>query len=401
VKRLLIAAAVALLPAPVVLAVAAPPAHAESRVEVTNDRGGSEADLRYQTRLTIRGSGFQTVKGGFGGVYLMFGWVRDPQGGTWRPTRGGLTGEDYQYIPDSENAADNRGYLTFIAFPGSSTASEAKAVLSDDGSFTVDLTVPGPVFQSVDRSGAVSEVDCREVTCGVITIGAHGVKNATNESFTPVRFGSVYDAAPTETPGETPGDTPAETTSEAPGATGGAGGGGAGGAGGGGAGGAAEPAASGPAAVTVDRTTAVSGHAMVFSARGFTPGEQVVAVLDDGVAALGPVVAGASGEVAGVLQLPADLQVGTHELRLTGAASGTVVTERFPVAEGDAAPVAAAADTDEAGSDGLSGATVFLLVALVVFLLALVGVVVALLRRRRRPTRAAAPVGPMAPGVGA
>ena len=83
----------------------AAPARAEGRVTVANEIGTAQADVRYRTELTVRGSGFQVVQGGFGGVYVMFGWVRDPAGGSWRPSRGGLTGQDYQYIPDSEDAA--------------------------------------------------------------------------------------------------------------------------------------------------------------------------------------------------------------------------------------------------------------------------------------------------------
>ncbi len=57
----------------------------------------------------------------------------------------------------------------------------------------------------------------------------------------------------------------------------------------------------------------------------------------DGVAAVGPLQAGASGEVAGVLQLPADTVAGTHTLRLSGAASGAQPEVSFGVAS----PVAA------------------------------------------------------------
>ncbi|WP_278258988.1 hypothetical protein [Nocardioides convexus] len=96
----------------------ASPASATPRITVVNDRGTAAADLRYRTRLTVTGRGFQTVKGGFGGVYLMFGWVDDPRGGSWKPSRGGVTGADYRYIPDAESAAANQGYLKFIAFPG-------------------------------------------------------------------------------------------------------------------------------------------------------------------------------------------------------------------------------------------------------------------------------------------
>ncbi|MDO9456737.1 hypothetical protein [Nocardioides sp.] len=367
------------------------PALADSRVDVTNDRGGDQADLTYQTKLTIEGDGFQVVRGGFGGVYVLFGWVKDPGGGAWRPSRGGLTGRDYQYIPDAESTEDSKGYLRFVAFPGGSTAGEAAAVLSPSGGFTVDMTVPGPVFQSVDRDGEVAEVDCRTVTCGVITIGAHGVKNARNETFTPVRFASVYDAAPATAPTTTPTTAaPTATASETPGSTA-----------------STAPAAGSPTtgapqvavgtpAVTVDRPTAVSGRAMSFSAQGFTPGEQVVATLDDGVAALGPMLAGTSGEVAGVLQLPADLGVGTHELRVTGAASGTEASELFPVAAGDApaqASTSTPGDGDGDGNGDDQGGLVFLGVAALAFLLALVAFAVVRLRGRRTVGQSG-PAGP-------
>ncbi|GAA5148223.1 hypothetical protein GCM10023340_21810 [Nocardioides marinquilinus] len=376
------------------------PAHADARVDVVNDRGTGDADVRYRTTMTVTGRGFQVVPKGFGGVYVMFGWVDGAGRGSWRPSRGGLTGRDYRYIPDAEDASASQGYLRYVAFPGGSTAGEADTVLSRTGGFSVELVVPGPVFQSVDRDGAVAEVDCREVTCGVITIGAHGVANAANETFTPVRFGTVYDdaapdtapdtapeapeapeAAGTNEPGE-PADVADPTTAPTPTAS-------------------ADPdtvlatdapsqagepargeeAAAAPG-LTVDRVTAVAGHAMTFTGRGFRPGEQVVGVLDDGIAALGPLVAGGSGEVAGVLQLPANLEVGTHELRLTGAASGVETLERFAVAAADA-PTPEPVDAVPADAGG-TAAAVFVAGAGAALLLALAGAV--LTRRRARRT---------------
>jgi hypothetical protein len=359
----------------------AAPAHADGRVTVANDKGTAQADVRYRTELTVRGSGFQAVQGGFGGVYVMFGWVRDPAGGSWRPSRGGLTGQDYQYIPDSEDVAASAGYLRFLAFPGGATASEANGVLTASGGFSVELTVPGPVFESVDRAGKVARVDCREVRCGVITIGAHGVANARNESFTPVSFGEVFTSAPaapspTASPEASPTgvaapETTPETTSRKRTRT---------------------PAQRTSAPVLeVDRATAVPGHALAFTARGFDAGEQVVAVLDDGRAAVGPLTAGASGEVASALQLPTDLTAGTHELRLTGAVSGTEITQRFAaVTDPDVAPTSAtsAVDNGVAGSWAETPGAVFLAVAAAVFAVAALRYGV-LLARRRRHTSAA------------
>ncbi|WP_340537454.1 hypothetical protein [Nocardioides sp. GXZ039] len=370
---------------------AAPPAHAAARITVSNDRGGQDADVNYQTKLTLDGRGFQNVKGGFGGIYVMFGWVKDPAGGSWRPSKGGQTGRDYHYIPDSEDAANNKGYLRYVAFPGGSTASEAHAVLSANGSFSVTLTVPGPVFQSVDRSGKVAEVDCRRVQCGIITIGAHGLKNAANESFTPVDFTDVYGQAPTEQESQDdaaddalgttddPSSTddssdPTATDDPAPAPTN-------------------RPAAAprGPLKVAVDRATAVEGRALAFSGKGFQPGEQVVAILDDGVAAIGPMQAGASGEVAGVLQLPTDLGVGTHELRLTGAASGKEIAERFPVAAGAGAAEPATATPTPASDpdDNRAAGWIFLGVTGAVFLAALLGLALTHWRPRSSAPREA------------
>lgn len=370
-RRLLLATLVALVAAITPLA----PAQAAARISVTNDRGTSMADVDYRTPLTLRASGFQAVKGGFGGVYVAFGWVKDPGGGSWRPSRGGITGRDYRYVPDSESEG-NQGYLRFVAFPGSSTADEAHAVMSAAGGFTVTLTVPGPVFNTVDRDGDVVRVDCRQVTCGVITFGAHGVRNAANESFTPVRFGDVYGAAtPSARPtgSATPGGDEAGTDS---GATTGddtetAAGGETSGSG--------RP--SGKPQVSTDRGTAQAGQALAFTGRGFQPGEQVLAVLDDGVVAVGPLLAGTSGEIAGVLALPVDLPAGTHELRLVGAASGAEPRQRFPVKA--AAVSATAAETaDVAEADDSVAPIVFVVVAGLLFLLSLAFLVSRLLRRR-------------------
>jgi hypothetical protein len=376
--------------------VVAPPAQAASRVSVTNDQGTSMADDGRATTFTLRGSGFQAIKGGFGGVYVAFGWVRDPSGGGWRPSEGGITGRDYRYVPDSESES-NAGYLRFVSFPGSSTQAEAQAVMSANGSFTVDLTVPGPTFDAVDRDGDAVAVDCRKVTCGVITFGAHGVKNARNETFTPVRFGEVYaDEAATpieEQPARGGGSTDGggEATEESTGGSS--------------TGGTTAPTPTTPTTpvrrgrpkVSAERDTAVAGQALAFTGSGFSPGEQVLALLDDGVVALGPLMAGTSGEVAGVMALPVDLSVGTHQLRLIGAASDARPSERFPVRAGtvvasDPEPVAAADERDVA-------ALAFVGVSAAALLASLVLLVVRLRRRGRRgpvPQAGAAQTGAVA-----
>lgn len=293
-------------------------ADAAPRVSVTNSAGKAVADPTYATTLSLSGNGFQSIRGGHGGIYVFFGTVS----GSWRPSQGGKVGTNYRYVPDSESQ-DNQGFQKFVAFPGSDTASAANGgTIAASGSWRTSITVPGATFKSVDRQGKVVSVDCRKVTCGIITIGAHGVVNARNESFTPVSFASLQQSQRQQ---------PSATGTAAPDA--------------------AKPSATpdtprtvtGPPKADVDRTTAVLGRVLSFRGSSFTPGEQVSATLDDGRAAVGPLSAGQSGEVAGVLRLPRDLGVGTHELRLTSAATGREATVSFAVR--DETTPAAAEDT--------------------------------------------------------
>lgn len=282
-------------------------AHAESRVSVTNDRGTSKADPTYATTVTVRGSGFQSITGGSGGIYVFFGSTQ----GQWRPSKGGQTGRNYLYVPDSESR-NNQGFQKFVAFPGGDTASSANGgTLKADGTWSTTMVIPGATFNAVDRGGKATKVDCLEDTCGFITIGAHGVKNARNETFTPVSFADLYggrapaaaaaSAAPTAAP-----------TGAAPTAT------------------AQAPAAPvGRPTLDVDRDTAVAGRVLTFNATGLAPGDQVLVSLDDGLAAVGPLSVGPNGQVAGSMPLPADLAAGTHVLKLTGSADSPTVS--FPV----------------------------------------------------------------------
>ncbi|MBD8605240.1 hypothetical protein IFT73_00115 [Aeromicrobium sp. CFBP 8757] len=343
------------------------PAQAAARVTVSNDQGSAKADPTYATTLKVSGSGFQSIKGGHGGVYVFFGTVS----GSWQPSKGGQVGTDYRYVPDSESK-DNQGYQRFVAFPGSDTAGAANGgTIAANGRWSTTLTVPGATFKTVDRTGKSVEVDCLKVTCGVITIGAHGVKNARNESFTPVQFASLgASRAPAAAPTEAPAAGAAAPSAGAPTAA------------------ASQPtAAPGKAAdatAVVDPSTAVVGRVLSFTGSGFTPGEQVVATLDDGLAAVGPLSAGPSGEIAGVLQLPAGTTTGTHVLKLTGAASGATPTVNFPIA---ADPTPASATTDDAG--GLPDWVPFAFVGLAaVALLGAVTFAALRIRRMRRPAHA-------------
>jgi hypothetical protein len=174
------------------LVASAEPASAAPRVSVTvADRPGLSgvADSTYLTEVRVSGSGFQSIKNGFGGIYVLFGWADSG----WRPSQGGHTGTNYRYVYDDET--NPIGYQLFVAFPGSSTEYAANGGhIAEDGSWSATMRIPGPKFQAYDRSGNISTVDCTQVQCGIMTIGAHGVINANNESFTPIAFQSIYGA---------------------------------------------------------------------------------------------------------------------------------------------------------------------------------------------------------------
>ncbi len=350
------------------------PAQAAARVSVANDKGSATADTTYATKVTLSGSGFQSIKGGHGGIYVFFGTVN----GSWQPSKGGQVGTNYKYVPDSESK-NNQGFQKFVTFPGSDTKDAANGgEIKADGTWSTEMTIPGATFETVDRAGKVVTVDCTKVTCGVMTIGAHGVKNARNETFTPVTFTDLYGGkapAAEATAAAPAAESAPAATDEAPAAA------------------APKPTKAADATAAVDTSTAVVGRVLSFTGGGFTPGEQVIATLDDGMAAVGPLSAGPSGEVAGVLQLPEGTTAGTHVLKLTGAASGAAPTINFPIA---ADPALASADTtDEGGAPGwLPWA--FLGLAVVALLSAVSFAVLRFrsIRKRREPAQpVAAPSG--------
>lgn len=167
-------------------------------VEALNSEGASTAANEGGTELTLKGSGFQAIKGGAGGVYVMFGWVSDPESMAWSPTNGGTTGANYRYAPDAEDET-NAGYTRYVAFEGSKTAAAANGgFVNADGTWETNLMVPASKFESMDRDGNPTTVDCEKEICGVITIGAHGTKNGNNETFTPITF--VADTAASAEP---------------------------------------------------------------------------------------------------------------------------------------------------------------------------------------------------------
>ncbi|MDF2990946.1 MAG: hypothetical protein K0S37_1460 [Microbacterium sp.] len=333
-------------------AVSAAPAWAAASVSISGPSGSASVDPEDATEVTVSGSGFQSIEKGFGGVYVLFGWVDDAAGGSWRPSAGGVVGEDYRYVPDAESA-DNNGFQRFLAFPGSQTESSANGTLGADGSWSIGMVIPGAVFESQDRDGNVTEVDCRRVTCGIITIGAHGVKNANNETFTPVSFAAAG-AAPTA-------DAPSSA-----------------------------PVASGTVRVGVETGSVAAGSSIVFTGQGFTPGEQVVASLDGGLTAVGPLIAGTRGEVAAALPVPRDVRDGTHLVTLRGAGSGGVAEAEVTVTGGMVASV------EETAPVVPTWAIVVLLACIVLSLaLVIASIVTALVRARsrRRARRGAGAAG--------
>lgn len=139
------------------------------------------------TEVTLRGSGFQYVPNAPGGVYVFFGAVTDVSGGSWAPSKGGKSGETFVY-------AGTPGAQLLVAFKGGSSSEVADGQIMPDGTWSAKMRIPGPTFQSTSgnpHAGQVKKgktIDCRVVQCGIITIGAHGMWNANNESFSPVYF---------------------------------------------------------------------------------------------------------------------------------------------------------------------------------------------------------------------
>ncbi|MFG6475520.1 hypothetical protein ACFXP7_03955 [Microbacterium sp. P06] len=351
------AAAIVLLISVVASLAAATPAWAAATVTVAGP-DGAVVSADYATEVTVSGTGFQSIQNGFGGVYVLFGWVDDASGGSWRPSQGGVVGEDYRYVPDAE-AAENNGFQRFLAFAGSSTESSANGVLAADGSWSIGMVVPGASFESQDRDGNTVSVDCRQVTCGIITIGAHGVKNANNETFTPLSFAAAPAAGAATGGGDAaPDAAPAPSTPV------------------------------GEVRVGVESEAVRAGNAIVFTGRGFTPGEQIMASLDGGLAAVGPLTAGTQGEVAAALPVPADAQNGTHLLTLRGAASGAVAELPITVTDGAGIEPAAAA-TPETPAWVVAVLLASIVLALVLIVTSVVAAFLRARRRRRARRRAA------------
>jgi hypothetical protein len=173
------------------------------------------ADPDYASTLQLSGSGFQSIQNGFGGIYVLFGWVDT----TWRPSQGGASGVNFVYVQDSETK-DNRGFQKFISYPGDPTAYAANGgEVHADGTWSTALNIPGATFPAKGRNGGIEQIDCRKVQCGIITIGGHGVVSPNNETFTPVSFAVPQQNAPAPAPTQaapTPAPTAAPPDQAAP-----------------------------------------------------------------------------------------------------------------------------------------------------------------------------------------
>jgi hypothetical protein len=140
----------------------------------------------------------------FGGVYLFFGWVQ-PGGGVWGPSarnssnNNGVFGVTYSYSGDGGDAStrdDGSGTMRLVAFtPGGLSGDSTDFHMDDNGNWTATLSIPNSTYRYEDVNGVKRIVNCRQVRCGVFTIGAHGKASSTNERFTPI----IFTAPPTVT----------------------------------------------------------------------------------------------------------------------------------------------------------------------------------------------------------
>lgn len=385
----------------------ATPADSAARLSVTSSAGTNKASASGPTTLSVSGSGFQSIDKGFGGIYVVFGYVASS---AWQPSKGGKADKDFFYVADSQSK-NNKGYQRFVAFPGSSTADSANGgVLSANGTFKLSMVIPGPTFTAASASGGSTTVDCREVQCGIITFGAHGVSNGRNESFQPISFAASASAAQNSgtqngaarensTQNSVPTTrTPEGTATQNPGAEGQ----GSGAAGSQAPGtskeaqetGAGEPltaVAAGEPALGLEQQTVIAGRSLGFTGRGFAAGEQVVATLSSGLTAAGPITAGQFGEIAGAVQVPSDMTAGTHKLKLTGAGSGNSVEAEFSVmADSALLPVA-----DKGNQEGMRWAMIAVIAtAAVLLLLVLSSLITALTRKGQRKKATSATAAP-------
>jgi hypothetical protein len=183
------------------------------------------------TTITVTGRDYLVPPHGpgvdvFGGVYVLFGWAA---GAAWGPSNrnssnnNGAFGSTYSYPGDGGDAStrdDGTGRVRFVSFTAGGMSGEATQFHMDaNGNWSTTLTVRSSTFSFIDpATGDPKTVNCQQVRCGVLTIGAHGKASATNERFVPVTFtGAPAIPPPAGTPGAggavVPSADPSQATS--------------------------------------------------------------------------------------------------------------------------------------------------------------------------------------------
>lgn len=163
----------------------------------------------------------------FGGVYLFFGWVSDPNhfGPSLRNSdnNDGTFGHTYAYPGSGGDAGtrdDGTGAIRLVSFTeGGESGAATDYHMDDQGNWATTLRIYGSTFTStVPTTGETLTFDCLQVQCGVFTIGAHGIASATNEKFFPITFTTEGAAPPTPAPTQPPttAPSPAPAPSAAP-----------------------------------------------------------------------------------------------------------------------------------------------------------------------------------------
>ncbi len=138
--------------------------------------------------LTVSGTGFDAVGNNGNGVYVVFGPITPAPGYYMDPS---------VYSPG----------LKWV-HPGAAS-SPAEAVMAADGSFTTTLDIQS----SFDNPAG--PVDCAVVACAVITIGAHGSQDRSQDTCTLVPF-VAGDAGASVSPGTSAAAVPSVAPASMP-----------------------------------------------------------------------------------------------------------------------------------------------------------------------------------------
>jgi hypothetical protein len=110
--------------------------------------------------LTVSGSGFDPVGNRGNGVYVVFGPI----------------------VPAPAYYLDPSIYAAFKWIHPTAPESGAESPMAEDGSFSTTLVVPSSF------TGPQGSVDCSAVPCAVITFGAHGSQDRSQDTCTALTF---------------------------------------------------------------------------------------------------------------------------------------------------------------------------------------------------------------------